>query len=164
MRSLPNMMTLLALLLLGATAPEITAAPDRAARRASLKTVEGEVLSVATVPGEGDLPVLAVTLQIGGQPGGPVEVLLAPESTLVEIGFPVEPGDRIRARIFTGEEGPARAHKVWNISQGTMVRFRTLHKTPLWDRTGTWQGRTGRGAAGGRRAGHGGQGERTPPH
>jgi hypothetical protein len=154
---------LVAVLFLGTMAPAAIAAQDRSARRASLRTIEGEVVSLLSASGEGDLPVLTVSLQIAGQPEELMEVMLAPENTLLEIGFPVDVGDRLRVRIFTGEDGPARAHKVWNISQGTMVRFRTLHKMPLWDRAGAWQGRPGRGPAGGQRPGKGGSSGRTPP-
>jgi hypothetical protein len=40
-----------------------------------------------------------------------------------------------KARVFIAGEGPASVHKVRNLSRNSMVRLRTLQKTPLWDGT-----------------------------
>lgn len=129
--------------------------------RASLVTVEGEVRSVERTPGEGDLEVLSLRLA-PRQGGEEMEILLAPEPALKEIGFDVQEGDTIRVRVFTEAGASARAHKIMNLSRSTMVRLRTLHQIPLWDSTGAWQGGTCRQSPGGtgqRRRGGGG-----PPH
>jgi hypothetical protein len=118
----------------------------------SVSTVEGTVRSLGALPAEGELPVLAVTLaaEEGGR-GEELVVLLGPKQTMDEIGFAVEPGDRLRVRVFRSDDGAARAHKVLNLSRGTMVRLRTLRQVPLWNGQGAWQG-------GPCRSGHGGSG------
>ncbi len=121
--------------------------------RSSLITVEGTVVTVASAPGEGDLEVLSVTLAPKGAEGKELNLLLAPKATLDEVDFQVEQGDRIQARIFPAEEGPAKVHKVRNLTRHTMLRLRTLHRIPLWDGVGAWQG----GPGGGMKSGHGSQ-------
>jgi len=113
-----------------------------------MRTIEGQVLSVDTHQGEGGLEVLLANLRVPGEPEDGVQILLAPESVCNQIGFRVEEGDRLRARIFVSTAGPWRVQKVQNFTQDTMVRMRTLHSTPLWNTTGAWQGgpiRTARG-------------------
>lgn len=137
---------LAALVLMGATSKDDL--------RSSLITVEGTVLGVTSAPAEGDLEVLEVTLS-PGEPGGKEQaLLLAPRATLEEIDFQVELGDEIQARIFPSDQGPAKVHKIRNLTRHTMLRLRTLHRIPLWDGAGTWQGGPGRGS----RHGHGGAG------
>ena len=127
--------------------------------RSSLITVEGTVLSVASAPGEGDLEVLSVTLAPTGAEGRKMDLLLAPKATLDEVDFQVEQGDQIQARVFPADDGPAKVHKVQNLTRHTMLRLRTLHRIPLWDGVGAWQGGPGQGAMGGR-GGHGQHGQR----
>jgi hypothetical protein len=113
---------------------------DAAARRTSLRTIEGSVTAISTSPGEGDLPVVAVTLETTGAESERFVVLFAPERVMDEIAFTVEEGDALRARIFVDEKGPSRAHKVMNMTRGTMVRFRSLSGVPLWGARGEWEG------------------------
>ncbi len=123
----------------GAVAQEPAARPT-----ASLDTLEGTVTALIELPGESDLAVLAVDLDLGdGQ--APRRVLLAPRETLEEIGFEVEVGDRLRVRVFAEAESPARAQRVLNASRGALVRLRTLRHVPLWSSTGSWQGGDPRG-------------------
>jgi len=122
--------------------------------RSSLITVEGTVLGVALAPAEGDLEVLEVILS-PSEPGGKQQaLLLAPRATLEEVEFQVEPGDKLQARIFPSDQGPAKVHKIRNLTRHTMLRLRTLHRIPLWDGVGAWQGGPGCGA----QHGHGGPG------
>jgi hypothetical protein len=130
------------------------ATDEREAMRASLLTVEGTVKSVTVLPGEGELPVVAVSLKLDGETAEELTVLLAPEQALTEIGFAVGSGDHCRIRIFRPDEGPAKAHKVLNMSRGTMVRLRTLHQVPLWDGRGRWQGGPCRDQSGSGAGGH----------
>jgi hypothetical protein len=150
-----TLMFLAALLLTGATSKEEL--------RSSLVTVEGTVTGVGSAQGEGDLEALSVTLTPKDGKGKELNLLLAPRSTLDEVEFQVEPGDRIQARVFPTDEGPAKVHKVRNLTRHTMLRLRTLHRIPLWDGAGAWQGGPGRGAMGGQ-GGHGqhGQGGKGP--
>lgn len=114
--------------------------PAGAASKVALRTLEGSVVAVEALPGEGDLELLAVALAVHGQEE-PVKVLLAPEQTCREIGFEIEEGDQLRVRVFVGEPGvPAKAQKAQNISRGLMVRFRTVRTIPLWSATGVWHG------------------------
>lgn len=137
---------LAALLLTGATSKDDL--------RSSLVTVEGTVVTVASAPAEGDLEVLEVILS-PSEPGGKEQaLLLAPRATLEEVDFQVEQGDKLQARIFPSDQGPAKVHKIRNLTRHTMLRLRTLHRIPLWDGVGTWQGGPGRGA----QHGHGGPG------
>lgn len=132
----------------------LTAATSKEDLRSSLVTVEGTVLTVATAPAEGDLEVLSVTLAPNGSEGRALDLLLAPKATLDEVDFQVEQGDEIQARVFPAEDGPAKVHKVRNLTRHTMLRLRTLHRIPLWDGFGSWQGGPGRGP----QHGHGGPG------
>jgi hypothetical protein len=122
-------------------------------RRTSMRTVEGTVVELSTLPAEGDLPVVAVTLHTNGPDAERLEVLLAPESVLQDIAFDIEPGDALRARVFVADQGPFRVHKALNLTRGTMVRFRTLSQIPLWNSAGEWDGGPcrRRGGPGGRR-------------
>ncbi len=85
-----------------------------------------------------------------------------------EIGLVVEEGDRLRVKVFLGEEGqPVRAQKVLNLSRNLMVRLRTMRDVPLWTADGAWQGGPGRAYHGGRhgaRQGPGGPGRRPGGH
>jgi hypothetical protein len=123
--------------------------------RSTLKTVEGEVLELGLVPGEGDMDVVLVSLSQGaGEP--PLRILLAPPGLLAEIGFSLEAGDRLKIKYFTGEDETCKAHKVLNNTRGLMVRLRTLRQIPLWSNQGLWQGGPGRihrGAASSRGSG-----------
>jgi hypothetical protein len=134
--------------------PSAATTDERGTVRASLITVEGTVKSVTALPGEGELPVVSVSLTLDGDAADEVTVLLAPEQALTEIGFSVGRGDRCRIRIFRPDEGPAKAHKVLNLSRGTMVRLRTLHQIPLWDGRGRWQGGPCRNQSGSGAGGH----------
>jgi hypothetical protein len=115
----------------------------------ALKEVEGTVLEVGMLAGEGGLELVTVRLS-AQQSDAALDLLLAPPSVLQETGFSVTSGDRIRARIFTADGGPATVHKVKNLSEGSMIRLRTLRQIPLWDGAGRWQGGPGLGAGVGR--------------
>jgi hypothetical protein len=84
-----TVMFLAALLLTGATSKEEL--------RSSLVTVEGTVTGVGSAQGEGDLEALSVTLAPKDGEGKELNLLLAPRSTLDEVEFQVEQGDRIQA-------------------------------------------------------------------
>jgi hypothetical protein len=101
---------------------------------------EGQVISVAEKPGEGALTIVTVQLVAASDDSQGWELLLAPRSALADIGFEVEVGDRLKARIFPSEEGPAKVHKVLNLTRRKMVRLRSLFQIPLWDGSGAWQG------------------------
>lgn len=130
--------------------------------RSSLVMVEGSVVSVAEKPGEGELSIVAVKLASRSGDAETLELLLAPQPALDEIGFEVQVGDRLKARIFPSQEGPARVHKVLNLTRHTMVRVRTLSQIPLWDGSGAWQGGPCLGLQGPRAEGAGGR-RRGPP-
>jgi hypothetical protein len=67
--------------------------------------------------------------------------MLGPRSALDEAGFDVEPGDTLRVRVFTGDDGdPLAAQRVLNLTRRTMMRLRTLHRDPLWNTSGRWEG------------------------
>ena len=118
--------------------------------RSSLKTVAGVVTAMEQVPGEGGIEILHVTLgEIDGT--GTLSILLAPAEALESIGFQIREGDRLKLKCFSDDPGPARAHKVMNVSRGTMIRVRTLRQIPLWDNQGRW-----RGGAARPQSGHGG--------
>jgi hypothetical protein len=104
-----------------------------------MRTLEGEVLNVGHHLGEGDLDLMQMDLGIGGDHDS-LQILLAPHEVCEQIGFEIEPGDRVRVRVFLEDTGPARAQKIQNLTRGTMVRLRTLHQTPLWSSAGSWQG------------------------
>lgn len=130
----------------------------------SLAVVEGTVLEVGIHPGEGGLELVTVRLSTERPDSQELELLLAPQSALEETGFTVQQGDRLKARIFTADEGPASVHKVQNLSQNSMVRLRTLRQIPLWDGAGMWQGGPGWGGHGGHhRPESGRQGGAGPP-
>lgn len=137
----------------------ISAVVASGVEKSALLTVEGRVASVETHLGEGDLELVEVRLSLDGDPDRIVGILLGPQSAMAEIGFSVEEGDRLRAKIFRDDEEPAKAHKALNLSRDSMVRFRTLRRVPLWDSSGVWQGGPGRGpGAGGSRAHGSGKG------
>jgi hypothetical protein len=129
--------------------------PDAEKLRTSLRTVEGEVVGVSSLPAEGDLPVVAVTLDVLKPTPERLQILLAPENVLRDIDFKVEQGDALRARIFVADGQPSKVHKAMNLTRGTMVRFRTLRKIPLWNAAGEWDGgpclRNGESGGGGYR-------------
>ncbi len=152
MSSLPYLTASILALAAALSATSLIADPPKSV---SLRTVEGEVVSVGLFEGEGQLELVLADLRLRSGDQEIVQVLLAPESVCEHIGFRVEEGDQIRARIFAGDVGPARAQKAMNLSQGTMVRLRTLHRTPLWSSSGEWQGGAMRG--GQRRHRHGWQ-------
>jgi hypothetical protein len=133
-------------------------------RRSSLTTIEGRIDAVETVPGEGGVDALAVRVVLDEPEPRDLQILLAPEKALAEIGFEVQEGDRLRARIFLAEDGPAPAQRVMNMTRGTIVRLRTLTRIPVWSSAGQWQGgacRNGRGwEAGGTPPGRRGGGGR----
>lgn len=125
----------------------------------TLRTVEGRVQSLGLQKGEGDLELLTVDIAIQGTNAETMQLMLAPGQVFDDIGFSINEGDRLRARVFIDSEGPAPVHKVQNLTQGTVVRLRTLHATPLWNATGGWQGSSIRNGPGPHRHGYrGGQG------
>jgi hypothetical protein len=113
---------------------------DHANLRASLRTFEGRVVGLSYIVAEGDLPVLAVELDTAAPGEDTAEVLLAPERVLEAINFLVREGDHLRVHVFVAAQGPVKAHKVINMTRDASVRLRTLHKYPLWDAQGRWQG------------------------
>lgn len=127
-----------------------------------LKTIEGRVVTLEQFQGEGGVEVLLARIDTGDGSDSSTQILLAPESVCGQIGFQVEEGDRLRARIFVSPEGPSRVQKVQNFTRGTMVRLRTLHSTPLWSANGAWQGGPVRTARGHSQAGRG-AGKGPPP-
>lgn len=133
-------MTAMLIVLLAAVGIASAARDGARPARSSLKTVIGSVESMAIVPGEGGIDVVRVKLLLEGEAGGSLDVLLAPELLMSDIGFIVQEGDRLKVKYFLDEEGPARAHKVLNTTRGSMVRFRTLRQIPLWSNQGAWQG------------------------
>ena len=102
--------------------------------------VEGLVTSVSERPGEGGLSIVTVQLAAPPDDSRSWVLLLAPRPALADIGFEVEAGDQLKARIFPTAAGPAKVHKVLNLTRRKMVRIRTLSKIPLWDGSGAWQG------------------------
>ena len=138
-----------------------TAAGDSSA----LAMIEGTVLEVGALPGEGGLELVTARLSTRQADTGEVDLLLAPQSVLDETGFSVQSGDRLKARVFIADEGPAMVHKVRNVSRGSMLRLRTLRQIPLWDSTGMWQGGPGPGGGHGLHQGpkHGQQRGSGPP-
>jgi len=113
---------------------------DGGTDRSSLLTVEGTVDALETRVMDDGGEITSVHLRVDGPDGRELDVLLAPAGALRETGFEVEPGDRMRAKIFLAEGPEVEAHKVMNLSRGTMVRLRTLRRVPLWDSEGRWQG------------------------
>lgn len=125
----------------------------------ALSVVEGTVIEVGSLPGEGGLELVTVRLASELSGSGEVDLLLAPQSTLEEAGFSVQDGDRLKARVFSEDQGPVRVHKVRNLSQDSMVRLRTLRQIPLWNGAGAWQGSPGIGRGQRHQSVHG-QGQR----
>jgi hypothetical protein len=112
---------------------------------ADLVDLRGEVVSISSISAEGDLDVVAVVLRTEESAA---TVLLGPRAVLDDLGFEVEAGDRLRVRVFVedGVDAPLTAQRVLNLSRQSMMRLRTLHRDPLWDASGRWQGSTfGRG-------------------
>ena len=122
---------------------------EEQADRSSLVTVEGIVDAVETRFTDGGGAITSVRLRVDEPDPRELDVLLAPENALRETGFEIEPGDRVRARIFLSGDQEVEAHKVMNLSRGMMVRLRTLRMVPLWDGEGRWQGGPCRDQAGG---------------
>ena len=118
----------------------------------TMRGVEGEVIAVGHRIGEGDLDLLQARLQ-PSQGGEPIQLLIAPAEVCEQIEFTIEPGDRIRARVFMDDTDIYRVQKIHNLSRGTMVRLRTLHEIPLWDEHGMWQGGPIRNSSGRHRHG-----------
>jgi hypothetical protein len=140
----------MAVILLAAVSTAVARGHRQGAGTSSLKTVEGVVMSVGTLPGEGG-EVNAVRLQVATPEPYEMSIVLAPEKTLREAGFDVQIGDRLRAKVFLSDDEPAPVHKVMNLTRDTMIRLRTLTRVPLWDSNGRWQGgacRTQHGAGG----------------
>lgn len=126
------------LVLTGLLAATPTAAPPFPTQGDALLTIEGTVDRVGETAGEGEVPLLSLDLQTGD---GPVRVLVAPPGALAGIGFEVQPGDRVRARVFLDPASQvAYAQKILNQSRDLMIRLRTLRQEPLWDAAGNWQG------------------------
>jgi hypothetical protein len=128
--------------------------------RYSFATLEGEVRTVGQYEDTGELQLLSVELVPASPSAKEVTVLLGPVETCREIGLVVEEGDRVRVRVFVGEDGePVKAQKILNLSRGVMLRLRTMREVPLWNSAGAWQGGPGRAYRGGDRgARHGGTG------
>lgn len=122
--------------------------------RTLLLTVEGVVGAVETTSVDAGEPLTSVRLLVDDPEPRQLEVLLAPGSALLETGFEVEVGDRLRVRIFLSESDTVEAHKVRNLSRGTMVQLRTVRRIPLWDTDGRWQGGPGRDHGGAGKSGH----------
>lgn len=133
-------------------------APVSAADISSSRMVQGTVISVGLHPGEGALELVTARLAIDGGEGQELELLLAPSAVLDEIGFVIEPGDRMKARVFGSESGASKVHKARNLSRRSMVRLRTLRQIPLWDGAGIWMGAPGMGGGEHGRPGMGGGG------
>ena len=131
------------------------------ARTYPMRNVEGKVISVSHQTGEGNLDLVYARLRPADNSDA-IELLLAPPGVCDQIGFEIETGDRIRARIFLDEESTFRVQKIQNLSRGTMVRLRTLHETPLWSASGRWQGGPMRASPGPHRR-QGNRGEGGPP-
>lgn len=113
------------------------AAADQAEPRV-LRTLEGTVVALGESQAEGGLTVLSLRVD-ADDPAG--EILLAPEQILLEVGFEVQVGDRIKARVFAERDSQRLlAQRVMNLSRKQILRLRTLQREPLWDRAGTWQG------------------------
>jgi len=125
------------ILLLGAVGAQ-AATQDARAISAAVLVVEGKVTAVYEKPAEGGLEVVGASLLCGDKTH---EILLAPRTALRAVGFHIEPGDSVRARLFASEDGDSlRVQKILNRTRGDMVRLRTLRRDPLWDGTGRWNG------------------------
>lgn len=122
--------TLAAAIAIGASLS--TPVPAGARGVASFTVFEGTVVTVGGTEAEGGFEVVAVRLDVEGDVH---EVLLGPADVLAGEGFVIDRGDRLRVRVFVDEDeadGPRVAQRVLNLSDRTMVRLRTLHRTPLW--------------------------------
>ena len=140
-----------------AAAPGPLAADDAGGATAVL-VVEGRVTSLGETAGEGGLSVVVVTVREGDRDHA---AMLAPGNVLREIGFEIEPGDAVRARLLVPEDGSMpRVQKILNRTRGAMARLRTLRQLPLWDGEGRWQGSLDHGSGAGHRhrGGAGGRG------
>lgn len=126
------------LLLLGISVPSAATGPTPP--RSSLKTVEGEVLEISSVAGEGGIEVIQVRIAPKNDPEHPIMILLAPAEVMKGIGLDIEQGDQLKVKYFVGGEGAGKAHKVLNSTRGLMVRLRSLRQIPLWNNQGHWQG------------------------
>lgn len=127
-----------------------------------MRTIEGELVAVSLHAGEGDLDLMLAELSLADGTGEAMRILLAPHEVCDELGLVLEPGDRVRARVFLDSDGPSRVQKIQNLSRGTMVRLRTLHRTPLWNTAGSWQGGPMRTTPGRHRHGQTGRGTGPP--
>jgi len=125
------------LFLLGALGAHADAA-HRGDISSAVRVIDGEVTAVYEHPAEGGLAVIGASVLCGDETH---QILLAPRTALDEIGFGIQPGDRIRARLFSSEDdGSSRVQKILNRTRGEMVRLRTLRRDPLWDGAGHWHG------------------------
>ena len=126
--------------------------------------VEGRVVAVERTTGPNGLDLLEAEIEVDTEPARKLRLLLAPPGICEQIGFAVDEGDLLRARVFAEGTGVHEVQKVSNLSRGTMVRLRTMRHIPLWSASGSWYGgemRTGPGphrvrARGGRREGDSG--------
>lgn len=152
---------LLAALAVFLAAPALAAGSERY----RFTTLEGTVGTVGEHQAEGELRLLSVELETGLPERDKVTVLLGPAATCREIGLVVEEGDRVRVKVFVGEEGePLEAQKILNMSRSVMVRLRSMRNVPLWSANGAWEGGPGRAWRGGRHgARHGGGGPGRAP-
>lgn len=133
----------LAVLLAGAS---LAAEGEGGRRSCSLRVIEGSVVAVGEQSAEGGISVVTADLVVDGVTH---RLLLAPRTTLDEIGVTVEVGDDVRARVFeAGESADYPVRKILNITRGTMIRLRTLRLEPLWDGSGRWQGSLRHGGEG----------------
>ena len=103
--------------------------------------VSGTVVRVETVE-RGEQPAMRVVV-LRGKDGTDWRLLVGPVPALDEVGLRLEPGDRVRARVFVGGDPPWPVHKIRNVSRGQMARLRTLTHVPLWDGAGHWVGWSG---------------------
>lgn len=117
------------------TTPPADAEDDAVAattrQQSALTTLDGQVTAIfKRVDGEGR-ETTEITMETAT---GPRLLTLAPSSVLAEMGFTVETGDRLRARVFRDQARVdiATAQQVQNRSRGQMVRLRTFRREPLW--------------------------------
>lgn len=136
----PRIMAGLTVVLLAALGLVSALGDERAARRSSLATFEGVVRSIESVPSDQGAGTDVAWITIDHPEPRDLAVKLAPHGTLEQIEFDVQVGDRLKVRVFLSDEQPVLAHRVQNLTRGTMVRLRTLTRIPLWDGRGQWQG------------------------
>jgi hypothetical protein len=103
-------------------------------------TVQGEVLSVERALAEAGLEAVAIQVREEDEKQTERLWLLAPASALEEVPFHVAAHEKVRARVFPEDEGPLLVHKIWNLDRREEVRLRTLHRQPVWNEEGEWQG------------------------